>query len=374
MKWSLKLGSFAGIAVNLHWSFLLLIGWIFLVHLGEGKTPVQAFAGVAFILALFVCVVLHEFGHALTARHFGVGTRDITLFPIGGVARLERIPDKPMQEFWVAIAGPAVNAVIAATLALALLVTGNAYQMAAAGVDDGSFVAKLIWLNIFIGTFNLLPAFPMDGGRVLRSLLAIRIGRRRATAIAANIGQAMAILFGMIGLFHFHNPFLIIIAIFVYLGAQGEADQVETEFALDGLRVHDAMMTRFRTLSPHDTLARAVEELLAGSQQDFPVVEDGQVMGLLRRNDLVQALTDGRDGSIVGEVMWRDCRQIDETDALTPTLEFMANNRCASLPVIQGRRIVGLLTLENIGELIMVKSALSSHPEDHLPGKGANDH
>lgn len=364
MKWSLKLGSYAGIGVYLHWTFMLLIGWIFLAHLGAGKTAIEALAGVGFILALFVCVVLHEFGHALTAKRYGVNTRDITLLPIGGVARLERIPDKPMQEFWVAIAGPAVNAVIAAGLFLILLISGRSHEVMLG--MEGGFLAHLMWVNLFIGAFNLLPAFPMDGGRVLRSLLAVRIGRRRATAVASNIGQAMAILFGIFGLFS-HNPFLVIIAVFVYLGAQGEADHVETESILEGLRVRDAMMTRFRTLSAQDTLGKAVEELLAGSQQDFPVLEDGQFHGILRRNDLVKALTNGRDDVGVGEVMWRECRPVDGNDVLSTTLEAMAANQNATLPVTSGGRIVGLLTLENIGELIMINAAIAKKTPAAMP-------
>ena len=178
MKWSLKLGSVVGIGVYLHWTVILLIGFIFLTHLGAGETAGQALAGVGFILALFGCVVLHEFGHALTAKRYGVLTRDITLLPIGGVARLERIPEKPMQEFWVAIAGPAVNAVIAAMLFGILLLQGRTHElMEVHGMKNG-FLAQLMWVNLFIGTFNLLPAFPMDGGRVLRALLANRLGRR----------------------------------------------------------------------------------------------------------------------------------------------------------------------------------------------------
>jgi Zn-dependent protease len=357
MKWSLKLGSVAGIGVYLHWTFILLIGWIFLAHLGAGETPRQAMEGVGFILALFGCVVMHEFGHALTAKRYGVTTRDITLLPIGGVARLERIPEKPMQEFWVAIAGPAVNAVIAATIYSVLLLQGRTHElMEVQGMTDG-FLPQLMWVNLFIGTFNLLPAFPMDGGRILRALLASRMGRRRATAIAANIGQMMAILLGVIGFFH--NPFLIFIAVFVYLGAQGEAAQVEAESALAGLRVRDAMMTRFRTLAAHDTLGTAVEELLAGSQQDFPVLESGQVLGVLRRNDLVKALMDGNRAAAVGDVMWRECSPVNDTDVLTPTLESMGKNEWTTLPVMGGGRIVGLLTMENIGELIMVNAALA---------------
>jgi Zn-dependent protease/predicted transcriptional regulator len=342
-----------------HFTFALLIGWIFIAHLSAGHSVGRAFEGVGFILALFVCVVLHEFGHALTAKHYGVRTRDITLLPIGGVARLERIPEKPMQEFWVAIAGPAVNVVIAALLLAVLLVADQANRLMEIEWFRGRFLAQLMWVNLFIVGFNLLPAFPMDGGRVLRALLAVRMGRRRATAIAANIGQAMAILFGIVGFFG-KNPFLVFIAIFVFLGAQGEAAHVETQSALEGLRVRDAMMTRFRTLSAQDRLDRAIGELLAGSQQDFPVLDDGRVIGVLRRNDLVKALADGRRDAPVGEAMCRDCKPVEASAILTRTLEAMRANQCAAIPVTEGGKIVGLLTLENIGEVVMIHAALES--------------
>lgn len=361
MKWSLKIGNFAGIGVYLHWTFALLIGWVFMAHLSAGKTPLEAIAGVVFILALFTCVVLHEFGHALTARRFGVGTRDITLLPIGGVARLERIPEKPMQEFWVAIAGPAVNVVIAALLFIILLVLGGVSRIPGTQWFQGGFLAQLIWVNLFIVAFNLLPAFPMDGGRILRSLLAVSMGRRRATAIAANIGQVMAIMFGIIGFFL--NPFLIFIAIMVYLGAQAESSQVEMQSALSGLRVKDAMMTRFRTLSAGDPLEKAVEELLAGSQHDFPVLDDGILVGVLLRDDLIKGFVDGRHDSMIRDVMTPAGMVVKETDVLTSTLEAMSQQQLATIPVMANDRIAGLLTIENISELVMVSSGFEQHPK-----------
>jgi Zn-dependent protease len=357
MKWSFKLGTFAGIGVYMHWTFLLLVGWIFFAHLSRGKDPVQAAAGVGFVLALFVCVVLHEFGHALTARGYGVKTRDITLLPIGGVARLERIPEKPMQEFWVAIAGPAVNVVIAAVLFVVLVVLNTSHEVLETGMLKGYFLADLLKVNLFMVAFNMLPAFPMDGGRILRSLLATRLGRRRATAIAANVGQGMAILFGILG-FVVPIPMLIFIAIFVYLGAQAEAGMVEMQSALSGLRVSDAMMTRYRALPAEATLDDAVRELLAGSQQDFPVTSDGQVVGILRRNELVKALSEGRRSARVNEVMTRACEAVDAATPLTAAMEAMRGRECATAPVLSEGRLVGLLTLENVSELVMVNTAL----------------
>ncbi len=357
MKWSLKLGTYAGIGVYLHWTFALLLGWVFATHLGAGQSPAQAVAGVLFILALFACVVLHEFGHALAARRYGIATRDITLLPIGGVARLEKIPEKPAQELVVALAGPAVNVAIAALLFVWIAATGRL-----AGIDtpttlmSGSLPQRLMIVNLSLVVFNLLPAFPMDGGRALRALLAFRLGRRRATAIAASIGQAMAIIFGFLGLWLGH-PFLVLIAIFVFLGAQAEAGQVEMQSALQGLRVGDAMMTRFRTLDAQASLIQAVKELLAGSQQDFPVVEQDLPIGMLRRNDLVKALAENRGDTAVTEIMWRECQPVEETAPLRPTVEAMQAGQCGTVPVMRAGRLVGLLTMENIGELIMVQNA-----------------
>ncbi len=185
MKWSLKLGSFAGIRVYLHWTFVLLLGWILFSHLGQGHDWAEACLGVGFIIALFGCVLLHEFGHALTAKHYGIGTRDITLLPIGGIARLERLPENPRHELLVTLAGPAVNVVIAGVLfaVLYFLYPGNKFSQA--NLLEGNFLVRLMWVNVFLGAFNLLPAFPMDGGRVLRALLSMRLGRARATRLAA---------------------------------------------------------------------------------------------------------------------------------------------------------------------------------------------
>lgn len=357
MKWSLKLGSFAGIRVYLHWTFVLLLGWILFSHLGQGHDWAEAWRGVGFIIALFGCVLLHEFGHALTAKRYGIRTRDITLLPIGGIARLERLPENPRHELWVTLAGPAVNVVIAGVLFAVLYFVYPVNEVSQTRLLEGNFLVRLMWVNVFLGAFNLLPAFPMDGGRVLRALLSMRLGRAKATRLAASIGQGMAILFGIAGFFG--NPILIFIAIFVYLGAEAEAQAVETTSFIGGLQVKDAMMTRFRTLGAEDSLEAAIHELLAGSQQDFPVMADGSVGGILRRNDLVQALARGRREASVGDVMSRECGAVAASDPLDKTLERMSREGCATLAVMDGSKLVGLLTLENIGELVMVKSAFA---------------
>lgn len=357
MKWSLRVGKLLGIDVYLHFTFLLLLIFLGFVYWRSTQNVAATLQGVAFILALFTCVVLHELGHAVMARRYGIKTRDITLLPIGGVARLEQMPEKPIQEFWVALAGPAVNVLIAGVLFLWLAVSGGFTPVEEMSfTTSGSFFQQLMVLNLFLVVFNLLPAFPMDGGRVLRALLSTQLGRRRATAVAANVGQGMAIFFGIVGFLY--NPFLIFIAIFVYLGAQAEASAVEMQSALEGLRVRDAMMTRFTTLAAGDPLTKAVEELLAGSQQDFPVLDNDQPVGILRRNDLVKALAEGRREAVVSEAMSLDCKSVEENSPLKPVVESMNAHQCATVPVVAGGRIVGLLTLENIGEMIMINAAM----------------
>jgi Zn-dependent protease len=284
MKWSWRIGSFRGIGVYVHATFLILIGFVVLSYWSQGQSLAGTLAGVGFIAALFACVVAHEFGHALMAAKYGIKTRDITLLPIGGVARLERMPDDPRQELWVALAGPAVNVVIAVVLFAWLEFTATRTPFSQLSVTGGPFLQRLMVVNVFLVVFNMLPAFPMDGGRVLRAILATGMEYTRATHIAATIGQAMALLFGFLGFFG--NPFLLFIALFVWIGAAQEASMAQMKSALSGIPVARAMLTDFRTLSPQDALRRAVDLLLSGSQHDFPVLDGERVVGVLTRADL----------------------------------------------------------------------------------------
>ncbi|MCS6953435.1 MAG: site-2 protease family protein [Bryobacterales bacterium] len=356
MRWSWKIAEFAGIGVYVHATFTLLIAWVVLTHWLEGQSLEATLAGVLFILALFACVVLHEFGHALAARRFGIATRDITLLPIGGVARLERMPDDPRQELWVALAGPAVNVGIAALLYLWLDLTGGWQPVDALTVTRGSFAERLLLVNVFLVVFNMLPAFPMDGGRVLRAALAMRMEYTRATQIAASLGQAMALLFGFLGFFY--NPFLLFIALFVWMGAAQEASMVQMKWALGGIPVQRAMQTDFRTLAAGDPLERAVEMILAGSQQDFPILDDGRLVGILTRNDLLKALAQGRTHATIREVMQRDFRPVEASEMLETAFLKLQDCQCHTLPVVRRGELVGLVTAENLGELLMIQAAL----------------
>lgn len=361
MTWSWRVGTFRGISVYVHATFVLLLGWILAAHLLRGQSLGVALGGIAFIVLLFGCVLLHEFGHALTAQRFGIETRDITLYPIGGVARLERIPRNPRQELLIALAGPAVNVVIAAVLSV-ILAAGRAFPgPEQVQVVGGNLLGKLMWVNVSLVLFNLLPAFPMDGGRVLRALLAERMEYSRATRMAATVGQGMAFLFGLVGLLF--NPFLIFIAFFVYLGATQEATTVEMELAFRGVPVREAMVTRFRTLSPTDTLAHASEQLLTGSQQEFPVVDPSGIVGLLTRRNLVDALSRRGPTAPVAEAMEPMPAPASPNDCLETVFQQMRTEDgkpAPVAPVIENGALVGLITLENIGEFLMIRSALQA--------------
>jgi Zn-dependent protease len=356
MKWAWKIGTFAGIDVFMHATFLLIIGWVGLSYYQQTGTLGGALQGILFTLILFGCVVLHEYGHALTARRYGIKTRDITLYPIGGVARLERMPDKPIQEFWVALAGPAVNVVIAAGLFIWLIISGTAQPVSSLSLTGGPLVERLLIVNITLVLFNLIPAFPMDGGRVLRSLLALRLEYTRATQIAATIGQAMAFLFGFIGLFT--NPFLVFIAFFVWIGAAQEASMVQMKTALGGIPVNRAMLTDFRTLSPADPVNRAVDLILTGSQTDFPVVENQAVIGVLTRGDLMAALSRQERDLPVSAIMRRDFEIVDANEMLELAFGRLQACSCQTMPVTWHGQLVGLITTDNIGEFLMIQSAL----------------
>jgi Zn-dependent protease/CBS domain-containing protein len=354
MSWSVPILRVAGIQLRIHITFLLLIGWLAIGYYAEGGSAAAA-GRVAFILLLFLCVVLHEFGHALAAKSFGINTPDITLLPIGGVARLERMPEDPKQELIIALAGPAVNVVIA----LGLLIAIDWHRAAESSVVEASALpAKLLAINVMLLLFNLLPAFPMDGGRVLRALLATRLTYARATQIAASIGQGCAFVFGFIGLLW--NPFLLFIALFVYIGASQEAALAQMRDVSRRFPVASAMVREFRSLPITASLQEAVDALLATSQHDFPVVdENGGVAGVLTRHDLISALRKGDPTIRVGDVMRRDIPTVTTGTRFEEAFRIMQECNCPAVPVLDSmKRLVGLLTPENVSELMMVQSAL----------------
>ena len=365
MKWSWRIGSISGIDVYIHATFLLIVLWVVLSHWVQGSTLAGTLAGLVFTLAIFGCVLLHEFGHALAAKRYNIRTRDITLLPIGGLARLERMPDQPRQELWVALAGPAVNVVIAALLFVWLSLTGAFQPIDQLSVAQGSLLERLMLVNVILVLFNLIPAFPMDGGRVLRALLATKMEYTRATQIAAMTGQGFAFLFGAIGLFS--NPMLLFIAFFIWIGASQESSLVQMKSSLGGIPVSRAMVTDYQILHPGDTLARAVDLIIAGSQQEFPVVEAGTVVGILPRKELLIALGKSGSDTRVAEVMRRDICPVDSSDMLETAFSSMSAGECHTLPVLHGGRLVGLLTMENVGEFIAIQAAMKGGRPIEVP-------
>lgn len=365
-----KVGRIAGIDVKLHWTFLLLLGWIAVSFAMQGDGIASALWGSALLVSVFGCVLLHELGHALAARPFGIKTRDITLLPIGGLARLDRMPRDPKQELWIAIAGPLVNVVIAAGLWGVLFALNRVQPVVPESLVTGTtagFVSNLMWLNIAMVLFNLLPAFPMDGGRVLRASLGLVTDYSRATDIAAATGQGMAMLFAVAGLFL--NPWLLLIALFVFVSAGAEAQEVRFREMVRHVEVRDAMMTDFRTLEPDDSLSFAAETLLAGSQQDFPVVdsESGTIHGVLQRQTLIREICNQNGFQSVSESMDPITQSVAVNRSLGEAVQLMRELQTPCLPVVSEGRIVGVLTTENIGELVMLRCGRRPGSESEFP-------
>ena len=355
MGWSVKLFSVGGTAVRMHLTFLLLLAWIAGVQWMHG-TPADALYGVTFILVLFACVVLHEFGHIAAARRYGIRTPDVTLLPIGGVASMERMPEKPAQEIVVALAGPAVNLIIAVVLILALGITFNPETMSFEALQS-SFWAQVAVANVVLLVFNLIPAFPMDGGRVLRAALAYWLGFGRATRIAARIGQGLAIVFAILGFMG--NPLLILIAAFIFLAASGEASYVAVRELTRGRAVRDAMITSFETLGVMATVDDAATKLMHSTQQEFPVVDGAQhLRGVITRMAVADALRAGAGDTPVLEVMDSDVPVVEEGASLEAAVRLLQRSRSRTIGAVDlAGRLVGYLTAAKLNELIMLGTA-----------------
>ena len=357
MSWSVTIGRVAGTEVRLHITFILFLAWIFGVNWAAGGADL-AWYSLAFMVLLFACVVAHEFGHVFAARYYGIATPDVTLLPIGGLARLERISEEPREEFVIAIAGPLVNVAIAAVLVLffgAKLDMGILTSLENAKV---SMMDRLAAVNLFLVLFNLIPAFPMDGGRVLRALLATRMGYVRATEVAATIGQGFAFALGFIGLFS--NVMLVFIAIFVYLAATSEAHFVAMRSMSRGVPVNAAMMTKYSTLTPQADVEDAVRALLDTSQSEFPVVDDlGKPVGLLTRNDIIRALKERGPDARVADAMTTDIPTVGYRRPLEDAFRLIQEKSAPAVAIIDpSGRLAGLVTPETVGEMMMVHEAL----------------
>jgi Zn-dependent protease len=358
MSWSYRILRIAGTDVKVHITFVLLLIWQGLAVYPTGGAEAVLIT-IGLILAVFTCVLLHEFGHILMARRFGIRTPDVILLPIGGLARLERMPEHPRQELLIAVAGPLVTLLIALGFYFYLQLQGSTPDVFTLEFSDDSAAGLLMHINVMLLLFNLLPAFPMDGGRVLRSLLAMKWGFPRATRTAAAVGQFMALAGGMYGLVT--NQFvLVLIAFFVFLGAGAELAAVEHRTAGRGMLVRDMMMTRFQVIPVHAKLEEAVRMLLEGDQKEFPVLDNvGRIEGMLTRENLIKGLATRGPQSTVLEAMTPNVAMLRPDLAFDQALDLLRASRIPALPVTgAGGELIGILSSDNIAELIQVKRAM----------------
>ncbi len=360
MNGSVSLGKVSQIDIKVHWTFLLIFVWVIFAELQQGGSLSSILFNSAFILVIFGCVVLHELGHALMAKRFGVRTRRIMLLPIGGVASLEKIPEEPYQEFLVAIAGPLVNVCIAILLYF-LAPVQSILEMqlvdmleALSHLSVGNFFFYLFIANAGLVVFNLIPAFPMDGGRVLRAVLAMYTDRVKATAIAAAIGQFIAVVFLLLGFFV--NIFLVFIALFVFIGAYGENKMVQHAALLKGHKVHEAMLTNINFLEPQDPMERAVNLILSGTERNFVVRTGPKAVGILNHEHIMKH---GKEPSAtVGDYMETDFKSIESNAPLQEVLRLVESGKTHFYPVTKNESLVGAIDMTNLNEFILLQSHL----------------
>lgn len=353
---SLTLGRIAGIRILMHWTFLILLAWIVFSEIGKGNDLRAIVTTLLFVMAIFACVVLHELGHSLMAKRYGIETKKITLLPIGGLATLEKMPDEPREELWIAVAGPAVNVVLAILLFIFIPIDQirNQEEINTA-LTAQNWVISLFTVNVLLVVFNAIPAFPMDGGRILRALLAFKMDRVKATQIAASMGKFFAIAFVLIGLFY--NPFLILIGIFVYFGAHSENIIVQHMDLLKGYKVHDAMMTNFTIVSPSETVQDVTQKLLEGSEEDFIVSEEGNVLGIITRDALIKALQQKSHDTPAKNIMNKEFDTFNTDDKLTAVFAHAQKSRKFFFPVLENDKLTGIINRANLNEFVMIRSS-----------------
>ena len=359
MKANLSLGHVSGIKIIVHWTFFFLIAWVIIDDLKRGGNAESALYNVGFILAVFACVVLHELGHALMARRFNIKTEKITLLPIGGMASLERIPESPKQELLVVIAGPLVNVVIAVLLYFIVPVKElfnqsftDAYQIFTS-FSIQNFLFYLFIVNIALVLFNIIPAFPMDGGRILRALLAMKMGRVKATDIATRIGLMFAVVFLLVGLLY--NPFLIFIALFIFLAAFGENRFVKHLSLLDGHTVEEAMLLNITTFKPQDSIDLVVNKIISGTETNFLVVEDNSVKGVLHHKTIIE---NSNKSIVVGDIMDTNFKTVKSTDNLKTIYQLVFNDKQELFPVVDDGKLLGAIDPTNLNEYILLQLKL----------------
>lgn len=342
MRGSIRLFKVFGISINIHVTFFFLL----LLFLASGLKWVFLIAGIFFF------VTLHELSHSLVARHFGIKVSEITLLPIGGVAAMTKMPEKPIQEFLISIAGPLFNIAVVVIFFFPLkYFLGREVLFHPLSTATWPLtIAYIYWLNLMLALFNLLPAFPMDGGRVLRSFLAGRMGYQKATRIAVNFGNIFALIFAYLGIVRF-NLILVAIAVFIYMSASSEELQVDIREALKKFRVRDILSRDFLNVTSDATLAKVLELIFHSHQEDFPVVDDGILVGFASRQDIMAGIHKLGTDKMVKEIMRKDFPKAKDTDSLTKIQGIMQEQGVRSLPVVRGDEAIGVITIEDIGKV-----------------------
>ncbi len=357
MKYSLNLGRLFGIKINVHWTFLLIILWVVAVNVQQGASTSQVLMSVLFILALFVCVVFHELGHSLAARRYGIGTKSITLLPIGGMANIEDMPEEPKKEIVVTFSGLIVNVIIALLLwGIISIIPGYSFDTRFEHVTSENFLVLLMFVNLFIAAFNLIPAFPMDGGRILRALLSFKFDRIKATRYSMIAGQVFGGLFAMVGLFI--NPFLFVIGIFVVIGARLEYTRVKYGSFLVDYKAKDIVMEDYTALDQDEPLKKAVDLLLKSTQTGFLVKEKDEIVGIINKNSIINGLSNKGEDARLKDVMTTGFKHVEAGTPLRDIFKTMQQERIDILPVFDGKKLLGVIDQDNIQEFIMVQSAL----------------
>jgi len=355
MRWSIGIGKIFGIQFRIHLTFILLLFFIFMSGLSQ-YGPEKSFVAVLFICAVFITVLIHEITHSLIARRYGKEARSITLLPIGGVAAMEEMPEKPMQEILMSAGGPLINLVIAGIL---YLIIGNWSGIGVPNLYPGSaraFFAGLIGINIILAIFNLVPAFPMDGGRVLRGILAMRMGHTKATSVAVSIGQAFAFFFIFFGLFF--NLWLAIIGVFLYIGAGSEKQHVMLQTVLRRVKAREAMITDYRSVKPEESLSKTLEHVYHGCQQDFPVVGKKGFEGILTRDRILAAIHEKGVEGTVADAMDRDFVAVSPFVSLDRIYKKIHSAGKTVAAVLSDEGLEGLVSLDGISRYFMIQSAL----------------
>ncbi|MDF1629521.1 MAG: site-2 protease family protein [Alcanivoracaceae bacterium] len=360
MKWSFRFARVAGIDIAVHATFALLLGWIALTVWRTTQSGSAVLQGLAFVLTLFACVVLHELGHALTARHFGIRTRSITLLPIGGVAAMEKMPEDPKQEMLVAIAGPMVNVAIAIVIGLWISLNNIAPPDVNADTSQlfgspAAFLYSLLSINLILAIFNMLPAFPMDGGRVLRAALAMRMEHHLATIRAAKIGQSMAVVLFFLGFFY--SPILMLISVFIWFAAGAESGAEQLRHSLNRVSPRQAMISRFDLLHGGDMLQRALDLTLQTDQKNFPVqFADGSLHALSQKDMLAALRSDGEQVRLHSlSLPPLECCDIHEP--MEQVLDRIQHQSNPIIGVTDEAKLCGVIHLENIMELVRIDEA-----------------